>query len=332
MSARDRSAVWREEILIPAMIGECASRRRPAAGTQAGAGRRNGQVAGGEVRALHRRVAHRLEVPSAFAELVARHRGRAPEMRIALREPHIRKAVASVQRSKTAAVVAVEAGVPEASPVAAPPRVEKVTRANREPANRSPAEADAKSAAESEERHIGRRPQRTVIRVPVHRSRPPSPGSVVLEPAAIVIRSPAPGLIGDPRPSPVRFPDPVARAIRSPVSTLIRKPRRTIIGNVLPGAVVVEILRSHVVVVGVLSRCGIADHPVAIRIPLIPIIPGRRFAQAILRLVAVATDGNELVRTHARAALRSRNFNLATAHQYLGVIIRGYKNPKAGIA
>src|ERR1035438_9999545 len=108
-----------------------------------------------------------------------------------------REAFPPVQRSKPAPVVAVEAGIPKASPVPAPPWVEKVTRPDREPANRSPAEANAKSAAESEERHIRRRPQRPVIRIPVHRSRPPSPGPVVLEPAAIVIRSPAPGLTRD---------------------------------------------------------------------------------------------------------------------------------------
>jgi len=136
----------REEMLIRAPIRERARRRRPSARAQARARRRNRQIAGGEVRILHRRVAHRLEVlRSASAKLIARHRGCAPEMRIILSQPHVREAVATVQRRKPSSFPAMESGVTEASPVAAPPRMKVVTRSNREPADRAPAPSKAET-------------------------------------------------------------------------------------------------------------------------------------------------------------------------------------------
>src|SRR5208283_3881827 len=105
-----------------------------------------------------------------------------------------------MQRREPAAVVASPTGIAEATAPASPPGVEVITRPNWEPADRSPApaESNAEAAPVAEERDVSRRPQRTIVRVAIHRSRPPSPRAVILEPAAIVIGRPAPGLIGNP--------------------------------------------------------------------------------------------------------------------------------------
>src|ERR1017187_2725335 len=145
--------------------------------------------------------------------------------------PHVREAVASVQRRKTTAVIAVVSGVTEASAIAAPPWVEEVTRANGEPSDRTPAatKADSKATAPAEERNISRRPERPVIRIRVKRTGPPRPSAVILQPATVVIGRPAPGVIGNPSPSPIRFVNPAAVAVGSPVGADVRLPYGTVI-------------------------------------------------------------------------------------------------------
>ena len=244
------------------------------------------------------------------AELAARDGRSAAEMLVMHRQVHVRKPRAAMQRSKAAAVEVVKTALPESSAAPpAPPRMEMVTRSEREPADRTPASAPAESKAETtaepEERNISWRPDRLVKRVPVGRTRPPSPTSVDIHPAAVVIRSPAPIIVRNPGPSPIRLIHPVAIAIRSPVRVRFRwPPHLTVIGNFRPGAVVVEIFGSNVVIVGLPARCRIADDVVAIGVPLVPIIAGRGFADLVLRLIARALNGNEL-------ALRSRACRLA---------------------
>src|ERR1039458_4324084 len=215
---------------------------------------------------------------------------------------HVRESRAAVQRSKAAAVV-----------IAEPDRVEA-------------------STAPAEERNISRRPDRTVERVSVSRTGPPTPSAVDLHPAAVVIRSPAPVVIRNPGPSPIWFVDPATIAVRSPAGRLVWPPHLTVIGYFRPGAMTIEIFGPDVIVVGVAPRFRVADHGVAIGVPLVPVIPCRRFANLVLRLIASARDGNELASADARAALWSRNFYFAFADEYLSVIVGSHQNSEAGFA
>lgn len=84
----------------------------------------------------------------------------------------------------------------------------------------------------------------------------------------------------------------------------------------------IEVFRSYVIIVRVLPRFRVADHVVAIRIPLIPVIPRRSVANLVLRIGARTLNRDELPLRHARAALRSRHFDLAFAHQHFRMIVR----------
>src|ERR1700723_1290662 len=107
----------------------------------------------------------------------------------------------------------------EPPPKSAVPRMEPVAGSTRHPAETSESEAKANSEAnpaETEERDIGRRPDRVVARVTDDRTRPPRPAVSVNEPATIVIRRPAPGFGGDPCPAIVRLINPAAFPVGSP--------------------------------------------------------------------------------------------------------------------
>src|SRR5580700_6968327 len=286
------------------------------------------------MRILELRVTHRLRTHVAGAELSARDRRPAAEMLVMLRQVHVRKSRAGMQRSKTAAVVYVDVGFAEAPAVPPIPRMETVTRSQRKPADRTPAatKAEAESTAVSEERDISRRPDRAIKRVRVNRTRPPGPPTVVHHPATVVIRRLAPRIVRNPGPSPIRLIHPAPVTIRSPVIGHVWTPHFTVIGNFRPGAMIVEIFRSHVIVVGTSPRCRIADNVVAIGVPLIPVIPCRRFADLVLRLLARALHGNELALPHARPPLRSRNFYFAFADEHFRVIVGSNQNSKTGFA
>src|ERR1039457_5571172 len=169
---------------------------------------------------------------------------------------HVRESRAAVQRSKAAAVVIAEPDRVEASTApTAPPGVEMVTRSQREPANSAPAsEAESEATTPAEERNISRRPDRTVERVSVSRTGPPTPSAVDLHPTPVVIRSPAPVVRRNPGPSPIWFVDPATIAVRSPAGRLVWPPHLTVIGYFRPGAMAIEIFGPDVIVVGVTPR------------------------------------------------------------------------------
>jgi len=320
-------------VLILRHVPSRRSRRRTSAGREALAARGHRQSAGRETRMLELRVSHRLSAHVAGAELSARDGRPAAEVRVMHRQVHVRESRTGPQRSKAAAVVIAEPDSAEASAISAPPGMETVTRSKRQPADPAPAtETKPESTAKAEERNICRRPDRTVERISVCRPRPPSPTAVNLHPSAVVIRRPSPGIIRNPGPSPIRLIHPAAIAIRSPASRFGRPPHWTVIRNFSPGAMGIEIFGPYVIVVSALPRYRIADHVVAIRVPLIPIIPGRCFADLVLLLIAGALHRDELARSHARAALRSRNFYFASADEDFGVIVGSNQNSKAGFA
>lgn len=87
------------------------------------------------MRILELRMAHRLGAHVAFAELVARDRRPAAEVRVVQRQIHIRESRAAVQRSKSAAVVVVPPDSAVASAPPSPPRMEMVARSQRQPAD-----------------------------------------------------------------------------------------------------------------------------------------------------------------------------------------------------
>src|SRR5208337_5245104 len=122
----------------------------------------------------------------------------------------------------------------------------------------------------------------------VSRPGPPTPASINIHPAAVVIRSPAPVIVRNPGPAPITLIPRAAVAIRSPASRFSRPPHWTVIRNLRPGTVRVEIFRSDVVIVGAPPRYRIADHVVAIGVPLVKVIPCRRFADLVLLVRARA--------------------------------------------
>src|SRR5208282_2133885 len=203
------------------------------------------------------------------------------------RQVHVRKLRAGVQRRKPSAIVRTPTRRAIAPAVASIPRVEVVTRTERQPtdgAAKSEAKSDseAKPRAEAKERNIGRSPDRTIVRIPVRRTRPPSPTSVHIHPAAVVIRSPAPIIVGNPGPSPIRFINPAPVAVRSPIRWHGRTPHLTVIRNLRPGAVPIKILRAHVIIVGLLAPFRVADHVVAIAVPLVKVVARGRFPNLVL--------------------------------------------------
>src|SRR5258708_3435291 len=207
-----------------------------------------------------------------------------------------------------------------------------VTRSQRKPADRAPAIGEYESTAKTDERNISRCPDRAIKRVRVNRTRPPGPRVVIHHPATVVIRRPAPGIVRNPGPSPIRLIHPAPVAIRRPVVRNVWTPDFTVIRNFRPCAMIVEIFGTYVIVIGAPPRCRIADDVVAIRIPLVPVIPCRRFADLILRLIASALHGNELALPDARAALWSRNFYFAFADEHLSGIVSGNHNSEARFA
>ncbi len=237
------------------------------------------------------------------------------------RQVHVRKSRAAVQWSKAATVVLAKTGTRRSVRHHRPHQGWKWSHGpERKPADRTPAAAKAESksetTAESKERNISRSPNRAVIRISVSRTGPPAPRAVVHHPATVVIRRPAPGIVRNPGPSPIRLIHPAAIPIRSPARGLVWPPHWTVIRNFRPRAVGVKILGSDVIVVGAPPRFRVADHVVAIGVPLVPVISGGGFADLVLRVRAAALNGDELALADAGAALRSRNFDFAFADQH----------------
>src|SRR6266404_7025177 len=132
------------------------------------------------MRILERRVTHRLSAHVACTELSARDSSPAAEMLVMQCQVHVRKSCAAMQRSETAAVVYVDVGFAEAPAIPPIPRMETVTRSQRQPADRAPAatKAVSETTAISEKRNISRSPDRPVKRLRVNRTRPPGPRAV----------------------------------------------------------------------------------------------------------------------------------------------------------
>jgi len=106
------------------------------------------------VRILHLRVTHRLRIHVAGAKFLTRNRSRAAEVRVMHGQVHVRKSRTGAERSKTAAIEFTEARKPEAPTPSAPPRMKKVTRTKRKPADPAPAaepNPESETTAEPEE-------------------------------------------------------------------------------------------------------------------------------------------------------------------------------------
>jgi hypothetical protein len=94
----------------------------------------------------------------------------------------------------------------------------------------------------------------------------------------------------------------------------------------------IEIFRSNIVGIGVLSRFRVENRAVAIAIPLVPIVALRSFSNLVLRLIASSLDRDVLALTNTSAALRSCDFYFAFADQHFGMVIVSDKNSETGIA
>ena len=182
--------------------------------------RHDGQIPGHHAPVAKSLAAHRGRRSAPGAEPIHRNgRDRLTNALIARRQPQVGESIAVVQRghSADAAIDVRDVGDVhhgEARAVLPVPGEEAITRTDRQPAHRSESDGSSQVAAESEERHVGRRPHRPIVAV--NRSRPPHPGTSIEEPAAVVIGRPSPRFVRDPRPAPVRLPDPAAVAIGGP--------------------------------------------------------------------------------------------------------------------
>src|SRR5450631_253334 len=220
---------------------------------------------------------------------------------------------------------ATEADYAEAAAVSTPPRMEIVARPDRKPAEAAPtaiAETKTEAAAPAEERYIGRRPERAVESAAIDGTRPPRPRAAVGEPATIMIGRPAPRLGANPSPSVGGLIGPVAVAIRSPALGLVGNPHIAVVRDVLPTAVGVQILRSGVVVIRVMPGAGVADHVIAVAVPLIPSVAIGSRRDLVLRGIGVAPHGRHVSSTELGAALRSGDLRFALANDHDGVAIR----------
>lgn len=226
----------------------------------------------------------------------------------------------------------------DAAAATTPPGMEPITRADRQPANAAESATESKTDADApataspaEERDIRGRPNRVIRRVHSDRPRPPGPAAAINEPAAIVVRRPAPGLIRNPGPTVVGLIDPAAGAVWRPARVLRRHPDAAIVGDFGPNAVVIEIFRAGVVAVGVVPTSGVANGPVAIAIPSVPIVSVEGGGNLILRIVG-AGDGDHLSGINASAALRRGDIRGTSADDDFGLRVGIYENAEFALA
>src|SRR5258708_28551291 len=123
------------------------------------------------------------------------------------------------------------------------------------------------TTSEAEERHISRRPERTIEPSAIHRSWPPSPRTAVHHPAAVVICRPAPRLVANPSPSVRRLPHPVTITVWNPISRLVRHPYLSVVRLVFPTSIGVQVFCAGVVLIGMIPRLRGVNHVVAITVP-----------------------------------------------------------------
>src|SRR5271155_501365 len=220
-------------------------------------------------------------------------------------------------------------GIEAAAPPAVP-RVIPITRADRQPADapkpEPKSESDTKAAAsKAEERDVRRRPDWTVSRISYDRPRPPNPIAPINEPAAVVVGRPSPRLVRYPGPAVVGLINPRTGAIWRPARRYRWSPNLTVVGDFCPLSMAVEIFRARVVAIRVLPAPGGGDRPVAVFVPLVPIIRSPSGIDAVLWIVG-ALDCDHLPAFHASAALRSRDISRAPADDHHRFRIRIHLN------
>src|SRR5579864_5590825 len=146
------------------------------------------------------------------------------------------------------------------------PREVRIARSQREPALHADSKGDAATAHESDQRGSVHRPD-------YDWPGDPSPARADGDPAAVMERSEAPGLIFHPGPSPWFHPGPVPVTIRNPADgNAAREPDLSVLGNALPGAVIVQVGVSRNVVANVFTRTGREDAAVTVSAPVVEIV------------------------------------------------------------
>src|SRR5260221_3658927 len=178
------------------------------------------------------------------------------------------------------------------------------------------AKAEARTMSESNKEDKRRRPYRTVVNI--NRSRPPAPGIAIIKPPPVMVRGPSPRLIRHPSPAVVGFIYPASRLVRRQRRFLIGLPNIAITRDINPATMLIKIVHAGVIAIGMAPALCVAHYVVAIAIPAVPIVPPRRAADFIFRLIR-ASDGNHLTRPHARASLRSSNFRFAFPHNHISL-------------
>src|ERR1700691_3267338 len=251
----------------------------------------------------------------------ARTHGRDPARNVSIVDVReVGEPSAGMQRSDPAKAVdlakPVEADHAEAPTVATPPREEAVTRPDWQPpeaAPSAPSETKAPPTSEAEERHICRRPERTIESRAPHRSGPPRPRAAVRHPTSVVIWRPAPRLIANPSPTVVRLIRPVAVAIGSPAIRLIRHPDLAVVRGVLPCPVGIQVFRSNVILVRVMPCRSFVNHAITIAIPAVPIVAVRSRGDFVLGIGAGAAYRRHLTLLNLGNPLWGRDLRLALA-------------------
>ena len=178
-----RHIVVRTEKALRTSVTNRGRRRRSPACRQAGSGRDNRQIPCHHSRSTDLLTRGRDTVDPARSEAARVHGRHRAEDVVVVQVVDIRKSRSAMQRSKAAVASEVpeaSARKSEASTISTPPRMEPVTRTERQPAEPAPAaptDTKSKTGSPSPERDVCRRPERVVARV--DRPRPPSPRTAV---------------------------------------------------------------------------------------------------------------------------------------------------------
>src|ERR1035441_8874739 len=284
-------------------------RCRASARRQAGVRRNHGQVARHHACTAQLRVARRYRGHPASTEVPCIDRRHRSENVVVMNVPDIGEPRSPVQRPNSTVLMEVVDVISvdhtEAPAVSTPPWMEVITRSDRKPAEAAPSaktNSEAKATAPSPERDVCGRPERVVACV--DRAGPPSPGVAVREPAAVVIWRPSPRLGANPSPTIDGLIRPGTVAIRNPSIWFVRNPDVAVVGLILPITIRVQVLRSRVAAVGMAPRTGVADHVVAIAVPLIPGVAIRSRGNLVLRGISVPANRGHLAAADFSAALR----------------------------
>ena len=215
------------------------------------------------------------------------------------------------------------AAVAPAAESPAPPRMERLKRSERHPADIAKSEAEATASTPTEEADQRWRP----VAACVSRSGIPAPTRGSIEPAPVVIRGPAPGIVTDPGPAVKVLPDPAALAIRSPARRYRGRPHIAVRRIVHPAPVSVQIFRAIHIAADMLLRPCLRDVPVALLVPLIPTVNWNRLRHLKFRIGRIPSSQHGLALAQALGSTLRSDLGFTGSHRDLRGAVFSDRDP-----